>query len=206
MPPPERLMPAHQLYLSQLALYLRDSQLIDALWALYTHEHCDPATGQPDDAVAYSHRQTQRDADLLSAFGPVYYHADTLLEAAQQQLDQLPDGEPKQHFTGQLRQLHTSTQQLYAVRHRWIHRRSALPDGPGEGAHEALLAASYAEARPYLARWADQGHVVLDVHALAQQSGGRSASMTAGRENQLKAAPATPPPAPRAAPPSSRAR
>ncbi|WP_172386648.1 hypothetical protein [Streptomyces sp. MNP-20] len=198
---------AHQLYLNQLARYLRDSKLIQALWATYSHDHCDPDTGRPDDEVAYSRRQAQRDSDLLSAFGTVYYHAATLVEAAQQQLDQLPDSEQTRHLAGQLRQLRTSTQQLYAVRRRWIDRRDALSDGAGGKEHEELLTESYAEARPHLDRWADHGQAVLDINALArEQLGPQAAPLAARHEDQLNTAPATPPPAPGAASPTGRIR
>ncbi|MFH9071467.1 hypothetical protein [Streptomyces alboflavus] len=198
---------AHQLYLNQLARYLRDSRLIHARWAIYAHEHCDPDTGRPDDEVAYARRQVQRDADLLSAFGAVFYHADTLVDVAQQQLDQLPDSEQTRHLAGQLRQLHTNTQQLSAVHRRWIDRRDALPDGAGGKAHEALLAESYSEARPHLDQWTDHGQAVLDVNAVArEQLGPQTAPPAATREDQLNAAPATPPPAPRAASPTGRIR
>ncbi|MFH8991359.1 hypothetical protein [Streptomyces sp. NPDC017940] len=198
---------AHQLYLNQLALYLRDSRFIHSRWATYSHDHCDPDTGRPDDEVAYNRRQAQRDSDLLSAFGTVYYHADTLVDAAHQQLDQLPDSEQTRHFAGQLRQLRTSTQQLYAVHRRWIDRRDALPDGAGGRAHEALLTESYAEARPHLDRWADHGQAVLDINTLArEQLGPQAAPLAATREDHLNAAPATPPPAPRAASPIGRIR
>ncbi|WP_326731797.1 hypothetical protein [Streptomyces phaeochromogenes] len=77
---------AHQLYLSQLAIYLRHSRQILAAWDLYSNQHSHPGTFQPYDDDAYGLRQQKRDADTLSAFGRVYHHADELVHVAEQQL------------------------------------------------------------------------------------------------------------------------
>lgn len=143
---------AHQLYLHQLALHLRDSRLINAQRAAYPA----PSTGQPDD-ITSSRRQTQRDSALLSAVATVYCHADTLVEAAQQQLARLPDSERMRHY-------------------------------------------------PTASKTARHGQAVLDINAAVQQQPGPQAEQRiATHEEQLRAAPATPPPAPRAESPARRA-
>jgi hypothetical protein len=79
--------PAHQLCLSQLAIYLRHNRQILAARDAYSDQHSDPETFQAYDEDAYGLRQ-QRDADTLSAFDRVYYYAEELVHVAEQQLAQ----------------------------------------------------------------------------------------------------------------------
>ncbi|WP_172381137.1 hypothetical protein [Streptomyces sp. MNP-20] len=188
---------AHQLYLHQLALFLRDSRLVQALWTSYTHEHCDPETGQPRDAEAHRLRAAQRDADLLFAFGTVFVHADTLVEVAQQQLARLPDPEQMPHHAGQLEQLRDTTARLYALRCQFMERRHTPHPDRGVQSEEsdaALYAQFCAEARPFLDQWTTHGQAVLDLNALATQPMGRQgkASTATHTPSPAASAPAAP--------------
>lgn len=162
---------AHQLYLGQLATYLRQSRQILAAWDAYSDQHSDPETFQPLDDIAYGLRQRQRDSDTLAAFGTVYYHADELVEYADQQLAQLPASARTRHYAGQIRELRTSTQRLYAVQDDWIALRRTLPESavPGTAAFDEPLAESYAEAWHYLDQWAIHGQALIDINAQARK-------------------------------------
>ncbi|MEU9369534.1 hypothetical protein AB0D71_33640 [Streptomyces avermitilis] len=150
----EPASPAHRLYLSQLAIYLRESRQILAAWDTYSDQHSDPDTHQPYDEDAYGLRQQQRDSDTLGAFGRVYYHADELVHVAEQQLAQ-----------------------LHAVHDDWLAVRRALPAHarPGTEAFEEPLAESYAEAWHYLDQWAIHGQAPFAINALAQKQSKASA-------------------------------
>ncbi|WP_329074955.1 hypothetical protein [Streptomyces niveus] len=97
---------AHQLYLRQLATYLRESKQILDAWDVYSDNHCDPETFEPYDEATYGIRQRQRDADTLNAFGRVYFHADVLVDIAEHQLARLP-ASATQHFAWRLGELCT---------------------------------------------------------------------------------------------------
>ncbi|MFF4361552.1 hypothetical protein [Streptomyces sp. NPDC001604] len=174
----ETASPAHRLYLSQLALYLRHSRQILAAWDAYSDKHSDPETFQPHDEDTYGLRQQQRDCDTLSAFGRVYYHADELVHVAEQQLAQLPVTALTRRYAWQVRELHEATQRLYAVHAEWRAVRAALPESakPGTTAYEEPLAESYAEAWSYLDQWAIHGQALFAVNALAQRQSTASAS------------------------------
>jgi hypothetical protein len=169
--------PAHRLYLSQLALYLRHSRQILAAWDLYSDQHSDPETFQPYDEDAYGLRQQQRDADTLSAFGRVYYHADELVHVAEQQLALLSPSDQARRYTWQVRELHNATERLYALHDDWRAVRAALPDSarPGTKGYEEPLAESYAEAWSYLDQWAIHGQALFAINALAQKQSTASA-------------------------------
>lgn len=169
--------PAHRLYLSQLAIYLRHSRQILAAWDLYSDRHSDPETFQPHDEDAYGRRQQKRDADTLTAFGRVYYHADELVDVAQRQLDLLSPSDRTRRYAWQVRELRDATQRLYTVRDDWLTERAALPASarPGTKAYEEPLAESYAEAWSYLDQWANHGQALFAVNALAQRHSTASA-------------------------------
>ncbi|MFI2204609.1 hypothetical protein ACH47Z_28255 [Streptomyces sp. NPDC020192] len=173
----EPASPAHRLYLSQLAIYLRRSRLILAARDAYSDKHSDPKTFQPYDEDAYGRRQQQRDSDTLRAFGRVYYHADELVHVAEQQLAQLPVSSLTRRYAWQVRELHEATQRLYAVHDDWLAVRRALPEAakPGTMAYEEPLAESYAEAWSYLNQWAIHGQALFAVNALAQKQSEASA-------------------------------
>ncbi|MFD7013905.1 hypothetical protein [Streptomyces sp. NPDC059928] len=162
---------SHRLYLSQLALYLRDSRLILTTWDAYSARHSDPVTNEPYDEDAYGRRQRERDADTLAAFGRVYYHAHELVEVAEQQLAQVPVSDRTRHYTGQVRELQQATEGLYAVHADWRAVREALPTmaKPGTAAYEDPLAESHAEAWHYLDQWTAHGQALFAVNALAQR-------------------------------------
>ncbi|MEV8125400.1 hypothetical protein AB0P07_15060 [Streptomyces sp. NPDC085944] len=163
--------PAHRLYLSQLAIYLRHSRQILAAWDHYSDRHSDPETFQPHDEDAYGRRQQKRDADTLSAFGRVYYHADELVDVAERQLAGLSPTDRTRRYAWQVRELREATQRLYAVYDDWLAVRAALPESarPGTRAYEEPLAESYAEAWSHLDQWAIHGQVIFAVNALAQR-------------------------------------
>ncbi|SBT92184.1 hypothetical protein GA0115233_104121 [Streptomyces sp. DI166] len=169
--------PSHRLYLSQLAIYLRHSRQILAAWDHYSDRHSDPETFQPHDEDAYGRRQQKRDADTLSAFGRVYYHADELVDVAERQLAQLSPSDRTRRYAWQVRELREATQRLYAVRNDWLTVRAALPASalPGTKAYEEPLAESYAEAWSYLDQWAIHGQALFAVNALAQRHSATSA-------------------------------
>lgn len=169
--------PAHRLYLSQLALYLRQSRQILAAWDLYSDRHSDPETFQPHDEDAYGRRQQKRDADTLSAFGRVYYHADELVYVAERQLADLAPSVRTRRYAWQVRELRDATQRLYAVYDDWLAVRAALPESarPGTKAYEDPLTESYAEAWSYLDQWAIHGQALFAVNALAQWQSNASA-------------------------------
>ncbi|MET9185149.1 hypothetical protein ABZX63_07800 [Streptomyces tendae] len=173
----EPASPAHRLYLSQLATYLRHSQQILAAWDHYSDRHSDPETSQPHDEDAYGRRQQKRDADTLSAFGRVYYHADELVNVAERQLAELSPSARTRRYAWQIRELRDATQRLYAVYDDWLAVRAALPDSahPGTQAYEEPLAESYAEAWSYLDQWAIHGQALFAVNALAQRQSNASA-------------------------------
>ncbi|MEU9069017.1 hypothetical protein AB0D60_19285 [Streptomyces sp. NPDC048306] len=168
---------AHRLYLNQLAFYLRHSRQILTAWDHYSARHCDPDTFQPHDEDAYGLRQQQRDADTLSAFGRVYYHADDLVDVAEQQLAGLAPSQRTRRYAWQVRELRDATQCLYAVYDDWLAVRAALPESarPGTKAYEEALAESYAEAWSYLDQWAIHGQALFAVNALAQKQSTASA-------------------------------
>ncbi|ROQ70154.1 hypothetical protein EDD93_4661 [Streptomyces sp. 840.1] len=163
--------PAHRLYLSRCAIYLRHSRQILASWDQYSTRHSDPETFQPHDEDAYGLRQQQRDADTLAAFGRVYYHADELVHVAEQQLALLAPSDRTRRYAWQVGELHEATQHLYAVHADWRTERAALPDNarPGTRAYEEPLAESYAEAWSYLDQWAIHGQALFAVNALAER-------------------------------------
>ncbi|MFD3563538.1 hypothetical protein ACFWVU_28285 [Streptomyces sp. NPDC058686] len=169
--------PAHRLYLSQLAIYLRHSRQILAAWDHYSDRHSDPETFQPHDEDAYGRRQQQRDADTLSAFGRVYYHADELVDVAERRLATLSPSDRTRRYAWQVRELRDATQRLYAVHDDWLAERAALPESarPGTKAYEEPLAESYAEAWSYLDQWAIHGQALFAVNALAQRPSTASA-------------------------------
>ncbi|MEU8482405.1 hypothetical protein [Streptomyces sp. NPDC048641] len=173
----EPASPSHRLYLSQLAIYLRHSRQILAAWDHYSDQHSDPEAFQPYDEDAYGLRQQQRDADTLSAFGRVYYHADELVHVAQQQLAQLSTSARTRRYAWQVRELHDATDGLYAVHDDWLAVRRALPGTakPGTKAFEEPLAESYAEAWSYLDQWAIHGQAIFAVNALSQKQLGGAA-------------------------------
>ncbi|MFJ9085753.1 hypothetical protein ACIRL3_25360 [Streptomyces sp. NPDC102384] len=172
--------PAHRLYLSQLAIYLRHSRQILAAWDHYSARHSDPETFQPYDEDAYGLRQQKRDADTLSAFGRVYYHADELVDVAERQLALLTPSDRTRRYAWQVRELRYATQRLYAVQDDWLAVRDALPASarPGTKAYEEPLAESYAEAWHYLDQWAIHGQALFAVNALAERQS-RAAGRTA---------------------------
>lgn len=172
--------PAHRLYLSQLALYLRHSRQILAAWDHYSSRHSDPKTFQPYDEDAYGLRQQKRDADTLSAFSRVYYHADELVHVAEQQLALLAPSDRTRRYAWQVRELREATQRLYAVHDEWRAVRDALPESarPGTTAYEEPLAESHAEAWSYLDQWAIHGQALFAVNALAERQS-RAATHTA---------------------------
>ncbi|MEU5898654.1 hypothetical protein [Streptomyces venezuelae] len=167
----EPASPAHRLYLTQLAHYLRHSRQILTAWDHYSDRHSDPETFQPHDEDAYGRRQQKRDADTLSAFGRVYYHADELVDVAERQLAGLSPTDRTRRYAWQVRELREATQRLYAVYDDWLAVDAALPDSarPGTRAYEEPLAESYAEAWPHLDQWAIHGQVIFAVNALAQR-------------------------------------
>ncbi|ELS55904.1 hypothetical protein [Streptomyces viridochromogenes] len=173
----EPASPAHRLYLSQLAIYLRHSRQILAAWDLYSDRHSDPETFQPHDEDAYGRRQQKRDADTLSAFGRVYYHADELVDVAERQLADLAPSDRTRRYAWQVRELRDATQRLCAVHDDWRAVRAALPESarPGTKAYEDPLAESYAEAWSYLDQWAIHGQALFAVNALAQWQSNASA-------------------------------
>nr|WP_236071275.1 hypothetical protein [Streptomyces polyasparticus] len=162
---------AHRLYLSQLAIYLRHSRQILTAWDHYSDQHSDPETFQPYDEDAYGLRQQKRDADTLSAFGRVYYHADELVYVAEQQLAQLSPSARIRRYAWQVGELHEATQCLYAGYADWRAVRDALPESarPGTKAYEEPLAESYAEAWSYLDQWAIHGQALFAINALARK-------------------------------------
>lgn len=186
--------PAHRLYLSQLAIYLRHSRQILAAWDLYSDRHSDPETFQPHDEDAYGRRQQQRDADTLSAFGRVYYHADELVYVAERQLAQLSASDRTRRYSWQVRELREATQRLYAVRDDWLAARAALPESarPGTKAYEEPLAESYAEAWSYLDQWAVHGQALFAVNALAQKQSTASTPTLSTMASLPKGAAASP--------------
>ncbi|MFJ2812249.1 hypothetical protein [Streptomyces sp. NPDC087294] len=135
---------SHRLYLSQLAVYLRHSRQILAAWDRYSDRHSDPETFQPHDEDAYGRRQQKRDADTLSAFGRVYYHADELVDVAQRQLALLSPSDRTRRYAWQVRELRDATQRLHAVHDEWRAVRAALAASarPGTKAYEEPLAES----------------------------------------------------------------
>ena len=162
--------PAHRLYLDQLAVYLRRSRQILAAWDHYSDRHCDPETFQPYDEDAYGLRQQQRDADTLSAFGRVFYHADELVHVAEQQLAQLQVTDRTRRYAWQVRELRDATERLYAVRDDWMKVHRALPESHlDDAAYEEALAESYADAWSELDQWALHGQALFAVNALAQK-------------------------------------
>lgn len=167
----EPASPAHRLYLSQLAIYLRESRRILAAWEAYSDQHSDPDRHQPYNEDAYGLRQRQRDADTLGAFGRVYYHADELVHVAEQQLAQLPASARTRRYAWQVRELRDSTKGLHAVHDDWLTVRRTLPARarPGTKAFEEPLAESYAEAWHYLDQWAIHGQALFAINALAQK-------------------------------------
>ncbi|WP_030661399.1 hypothetical protein [Streptomyces cellulosae] len=175
--PLEPASPEHQLYLSQLAIYLRESRQILAAWDAYSDQHSDPDTHQPYDEDAYGLRQRQRDSDTLGAFGRVYDHADELVYVAEQQLAQLPASARTRRYAWQVRELRDSTKGLYAVHDDWLAVRRALPAHarPGTEAFEEPLAESYAEAWHYLDQWAIHGQALFAINALVQKQSKASA-------------------------------
>jgi hypothetical protein len=185
--------PAHQLYLSQLAIYLRVSRQVLAAWDAYSDQHCDPDTHQPYDEDAYGLRQRQRDSDTLGAFGRVYYHADELVHVAQQQLAQLPGSARTRRYAWQVRELRDSTKRLYAVHDDWLAVRRALPAcaRPGTEAFEEPLAESYAEAWHYLDQWAIHDQALFAINALAQKQPKASAPVSITAPHVSKAAAAS---------------
>ncbi|MFF3640357.1 hypothetical protein [Streptomyces sp. NPDC002564] len=189
----EPASPAHRLYLNQLAYYLRHSRQILAAWDHYSQRHSDPDTFQPHDEDAYGLRQQKRDADTLSAFGRVYYHADELVHVAERQLAQLSPTARTRRYAWQARELRDATQGLYAVRNDWLAVEAALPESarPGTAAYEEPLAESYAEAWSYLDQWAVHGQALFAVHALAQRNSTAHPSTLAatGPVHQAAAAP-----------------
>jgi len=169
--------PSHRLYLSQLAIYLRHTVQILAAWDHYSDRHSDPETFQPHDEDAYGRRQQKRDADTLSAFGRVYYHADELVDVAERQLAQLSPTHRNRRYAWQVRELREAIRHLYAVQDDWLAVRATLPASarPGTVAYEEPLAESYAEAWSYLDQWAIHGQALFAVNALAQSRSAASA-------------------------------
>ena len=162
---------AHRLYLRQLALYLRHSRQILAVWNHYSSRHSDPETFQPHDEDAYRLRQQQRNTDTLSAFGRMYYHADELVHVAEQQLAQMAPSDRTRRYAWQVRELHEATQRLYAVHDEWRAVRDKLPESarPGTKAYDESLVDSLAEAWHYLEQWAIHGEVLFALNALAER-------------------------------------
>ncbi|MFB8440488.1 hypothetical protein ACFC7A_15725 [Streptomyces niveus] len=143
---------AHQLYLRQLATFLRESRQILDAWDAYSDEHCDPETFEPLDEAAYDIRQRQRDTDTLNAFGRVYFHADVLVDTAEHQLARLPAFSATRAHAWQIGELRTSTQKLYELHRQWLDLRRNLPTDavPGTAAYDEPLAESRAEAWHHL--------------------------------------------------------
>ncbi|MFE5647550.1 hypothetical protein ACFQ8Q_00305 [Streptomyces cyaneofuscatus] len=158
--------PAHRLRLRQLALYLRHSRQILAAWNLYSSRHSDPVTGRPHDEDTYGRRQQKRDSDTLSAFSRIYYHADELVHAADQQLAQLSGSDRTRHYSWQVRELDDAAGRLHAV---LVALNQDRP-GPGTKEYEEALAEGYADAWPYLHQWTSHGQALFAINALAERS------------------------------------
>ncbi|MEV8426420.1 hypothetical protein [Streptomyces niveus] len=188
---------AHQLYLRQLATYLRESKQILDAWDAYSDEHCDPETFEPLDEAAYGIRQRQRDTDTLNAFGRVYFHADVLVDTAEHQLARLPASSAARAHAWQIVELRTSAQRLYALHRQWLDLRGNLPKDavPGTEAYEEPLAESRADAWHDLDQWGIHRQALIDINTQAQKQA-RHPSDTLVKT----------PPAPEAAPKSPGSR
>ncbi|MFD6989291.1 hypothetical protein [Streptomyces sp. NPDC059943] len=194
-PPPD--LPsdeAHQLYLRQLATYLRESRQILDTWDAYSDEHCDPETFEPLDEAAYGIRQRQRDTDTLNAFGRVYFHADELLDTAEHQLARLPASATRE-FAWRLGELRTSTRRLYELHRQWLDLRRNLPTDavPGTAAYDEPLAESRADAWHYLDQWGIHGQALIDINTQAQNQQHRSPVAPVKAPPPPDTAPTTPP-------------
>ncbi|TFI21340.1 hypothetical protein [Streptomyces sp. 4R-3d] len=170
-PPPSNLPSneAHQLYLRQLATYLRESRQILAVWDAYADEHCDPVTFEPFDEATYGARQRQRDTDTLNAFGRVYFHADVLVDIAEHQLACLP-ASATSDYVWRLGELRTSTRKLYTLHRQWLDLRNSLPTDavPSTRAYNEPLAENRAEAWHHLDQWGIHGQALIDINTQAQ--------------------------------------
>ncbi|RST19536.1 hypothetical protein EF908_31900 [Streptomyces sp. WAC04770] len=158
--------PAHRLHLRHLAIYLRHSRQILAVWDLYSSRHSAPVSGQPHDEDSYGRRQQKRDRDTLSAFSRIYYHADELVDAADQQLAQLTEADRAHRYAWRVRELDDAAERLHAVRVVPNQDRAT----PGTKAYEEALAESYADAWPYLNQWTSHGQALFAINALAERS------------------------------------
>ncbi|MGW1015440.1 hypothetical protein [Streptomyces niveus] len=186
---------ANQLYLRQLATFLRESRQILDAWDAYSDKHRDPETFEPLDEAAYGIRQRQRDTDTLNAFGRVYFHADVLVDTAEHQLARLPASTATRAHAWQIGELRTSTQKLYELHRQWLDLRRNLPTDavPGTAAYDEPLAESRAKARHHLDQWGIYGQALIDINTQAQK-------------HRSPKAPLKAPPPPDAAPPTPRAR
>ncbi|EST31647.1 hypothetical protein [Streptomyces niveus] len=189
---------AHQLYLRQLATYLRESKQIMDAWDVYSDNHCDPVTFEPFDEAAYGIRQRQRDTDTLNAFGRVYFHADVLVDIAEHQLARLPASATRD-FAWRLGELRTSTERLYELHRQWLDLRASLPTDavPGTVAYDEPLAESRADAWHHLDQWGIHGQALIDINTQAQKQ---------ARQHRSSEAPVKAPPPPDAAPTTPPAR
>ncbi|MEU7238335.1 hypothetical protein, partial [Streptomyces chrestomyceticus] len=115
--------------------------------------------------------RTNRNEDTLGAFGRVYYHADELVFAVEQQLVQMPASDHALRHAWQLVQLDVSTQRLYEVHDAWLGDRHKLPKDAMEGtaAYEERLAEFHAEAWPHLHQWSLHGRALIEINELAHQ-------------------------------------
>ncbi|MFD4119039.1 hypothetical protein ACFWSJ_37055 [Streptomyces niveus] len=190
---------AHQLYLRQLATFLRESRQILDAWDAYSDEHCDPETFEPLDEAAYGIRQRQRDADTLNAFGRVYFHTDVLVDTAEHQLARLPASSATRAHAWQIGELRTSTQKLYELHRQWLDLRRNLPTDavPGTAAYDEPLAESRADAWHYLDQWGIYGQALIDINTQARKQ---------ARQHRSPEAPVKAPPPPEAAPTTPPAR
>ncbi|MFF5090356.1 hypothetical protein [Streptomyces niveus] len=195
-PPPSNLPSneAHQLYLRQLATYLRESRQILDAWDAYADEHCDSETFEPFDEAAYGARQRQRDTDTLNAFGRVYFHADVLVDIAEHQLARLP-ASATSDSAWRLGELRTSTQKLYTLHRQWLDLRANLPTDavPSTRAYNEPLAENRAEAWHHLDQWGIHGQALIDINTQAQNQQHRSPVAPVKAPPPPDAAPTTPP-------------
>ncbi|MGW1609785.1 hypothetical protein ACWCQZ_10360 [Streptomyces sp. NPDC002285] len=115
-------------------------------------------------------RASQRDADTLTAFGPLRYGARHLLATAETQLAQLPEYTVQSRWVYQLGVLHAGLDRLDELHNRWLQTRDALPATakPGTADFDDALAEHHAELWSYLDDWATHGKALREINSVAR--------------------------------------